>query len=83
MFITLKLRYFWILWILCLHDLLDCRQLYIDTNHYCHTTDEVASICKTVMALLSRKEYGTYVIFLILRIKNFKLFVIHIEIPDE
>lgn len=25
-----------------LHDtrILNCRQLYIDTSHYCHTTDE-------------------------------------------
>ena len=25
------------------HDLLDCRQLYINTNHFCHADDDLAA----------------------------------------
>ena len=45
---------------LCIPDLLDYRQLNVDTNHFCHAADDVAFIGKTVMALLSLNEHSTY-----------------------
>ena len=26
------------------HDLLDCRQLYIDTSHFCHAADDLVGL---------------------------------------